>query len=389
MHVKTKAVERILAGRHGMSGILREELIDLTNFPPQELEHLMWTPASGFIGTSRIKPLVQSEIGRLEAVVTAHDVGFFLNIGGNGTIKQSMQISESLGDILSVSAIPKTVDNDLGDQAFRQVHYTPGFPSCANYWKHKIFLFNQENLGACEHDKVLVAQTFGRKTGFLAACARLADKGRDLPLILLLPEDQTSLDTVLDRIDRLLTKHGRAMVVTSEGYDVGTLDEAFDLSGQIMYGSSRTTAAQILVNRCMDHGIQARAFIPGFDQRCETQYTVGTDIERAFDIGRFAVQNLEAGRKDFLASISRENNEMPISMTAVPFSETRGYSRVMPARWIRNGAFDVTDDFIAYCDDLVQRQDDSFALPRRGIKFSKPVFANVVRKLPQWAPPSE
>ena len=112
-------------------------------------------------------------------------------------------------------------------------------------------MLNQENLGACSHDKVLVAQTFGRDAGFICAGARLADVDRKLPLILLLPEDQQSIEKVMGAVENSLSRFGRAVVVLVEGYDLGDVGENLDPSGQVMYSSSRTTALQLFINQCL------------------------------------------------------------------------------------------------------------------------------------------
>ncbi len=118
---KAGCVGRILAGYHGIKGVLTESLIDLTGLTENDLELLYYTPASGFIGTTRVKPLEEDELTRLADVFVAHDVRYFINIGGNGTIKQSVGISNRLGAEVSIAAVPKTVDNDLGAAEFKKV----------------------------------------------------------------------------------------------------------------------------------------------------------------------------------------------------------------------------------------------------------------------------
>ena len=346
------SIDRVLAGYPGIMGALEESLIDLTDLTDNDLQRLYYTPASGFIGTTRIRPMEQRELARLAHVFCAHNIGFFINIGGNGTIRQSIQISRAMSSRVRVAAVPKTVDNDLGDEEFEKVLYTPGFPSCANYWRRKTWIMNQENLGAHSHDQVLIAQTFGRKTGFLAGCARLGDIERQIPLIVLLPEDQKPVQQVLGRIESVVEERRRAIVVLSEGYDVGDIGERYDLRGQVMYGTSRTTAAQLLVNHCADIGIQARAFVPGFDQRSDVTFVSGSDLKMACGVGSQAVERLHAGEADFLSSISKA----PVAagkLAAVPFSEIGDYSRVLQPQWIDYGNFDVTDEYIAYVEPLI------------------------------------
>jgi 6-phosphofructokinase 1 len=376
-------VSRILAGCPGIAGLLNEDIVELTDISEKELELLYHTPASGFVGTARFRPMAPAEMQRLGDVIRAHDVHYFINIGGNGTIKQSKAISRHLGDQVSIAAVPKTVDNDLGDRQAEQLLYTPGFPSCANYWRHKVQIMNQENLGAHSHDKVLIAQTFGRKTGFLAGCARLADKERKLPLLILLPEDQKPLDTVFEAIEECIAEHGRTMIIMAEGYEVGDMRRYFDPSGQIMYGSSSITSAQLLVNDCMARGIQARSFVPGPDQRSDILFALEDDLSRAYQVGAYAVNELTSGRRDFFASIARAGNG--ITYTSIDFDEIEDFSRTMPEKWIARDRFDVTDEYVHYLESICGRN----AAPlhyRNGFPgFAGPRKPNVGKKLPPFS----
>lgn len=359
-------VDKIYAGFPGISGFLEGEVKDLTYMDPASLEALRYTPASGFIGTTRIERLSEESCLRLGEQFERFGVRYFINIGGNGTIKQSRQIGDYGYDVQIASA-PKTVDNDLGDDEFRDVHFTPGFPSCANYWRHKARIMDLENLGACSHDRVLIVQTFGRETGFLAGCARLGDPDRRRPLLILLPEDQRPLGEVLREIERLVRVRGRVMIVMSEGYDCGDVGSVHDKSGQIMYGSSRTTAAQNLTTACLEAGIQARCFIPSVDQRSDGIFVTRRDVDLAERLGRYTVAELAAGRDRFLSSISSE-----MECIAIPYSSITDYSRVMPARWVASGAFDVTDDYVRYADSLSNDPVLDFSLIRTQLVSALP-----------------
>lgn len=353
---KSDAVKRIYAGCPGIQGALKESLLDVTDMTSDELELLAYTPSSGFAGTARIKPLEESELTRLGALFDAHQIRYFINIGGNGTIKQSMAIAAHLDGSVHIASAAKTVDNDLGDAEFEDVLYTPGFPSCAHYWRHKTAVLDLENQGACEHDAVLIAQTFGRKTGFLAGCARLADPERQMPLLILLPEDQRPLEEILEAVERMVLDRGRAVVVMSEGYDVGDLGERYDRSGQVMYGSSRTTAAQNLVNHLADKGIQARAFIPTIDQRSESIFVSELDLMRAYEVGRLTMESLLDGERNFLGSMARSYaGKDQVQFRCIPFSRIQDYSRSMPRSWIAQGEFDVTDAYLEYVLPLIGR----------------------------------
>jgi len=345
---------KIYAGYPGILGILADRLVELTQLDESALNRIYRTPASGLIGATRVELINQEQIQRFADIAQKYDIGYFLNIGGNGTIKQSRTIQAALGDDISVCALPKTVDNDLGDEAFHDVYYTPGFPSCAKYWRHKTHVLNYENLGAFSHDQTLIAQTFGRETGFLAGCARLADPDRRLPLLILLPEDQRGVEDVQAAVEDCLQKHNRCLIVMSEGYEIGNFETRFDPSGQVMYGSSGNTQAQLLVNYLMGKGIGARAFVPGFDQRSEMKSVSTIDIESAYGVGAFAIRSLLQGQRNFFSSIRRLENALnQIGFHNIPLPDIQGFSRDMPERWITHGQFDVTDEYVSYVSPLI------------------------------------
>lgn len=345
---ESSKINKIYAGYPGISGFLNGNVIELTNMSEHELKVLVNTPGSGFIGTTRVRPLDELETKLFCKIANKNNIQYFINIGGNGTIKQTMHISTSIGDKITSVALPKTVDNDLGDIQFEKMLYTPGFPSCVNYWRNKVFVMNQENLGAFSHDQVLIAQTFGRETGFLAGAARIADVKRETPLIILLPEDQKTSEQVMSHIINIVNKHKRAIVILSEGYKIKELGYRYDKSGQIMYSSSNTSAAQELINLCFDNGIQARGFIPGFDQRIDNRYTTQFDIDNAYKIGEYAIEEINTGNKEFFVSIDKNLN-----IISIPFTEINNFSRKMPDRWISYNNFDVTDSYVSYLEKLL------------------------------------
>ena len=206
---------------------------------------------------------------------------------------------------------------------------------------------NLENVGSCRHDKVLIVQTFGRGTGFIAASCRIADPDRSLPLLILLPEDQRSAADVMGAIDDMVSSRNRCLVVISEGYVLGELGGRTDLSGQVMYGSSSSTAAQNLTNLCMDNGIQARFFIPSIDQRSDGLFAGRRDLDVSCLLGEHAVKILHEGRQSLLVA-----PQAGWKIGQVPFSGAGDLSRTMPSEWVEKGNFDASDQYIDYLNTI-------------------------------------
>ena len=71
---------RIYAGFHGIEGVLREKLLDLSAQSAQEIALLRTTPAAGTIGTCRYKLRHEEDFARVVEVLRAHEIGYFFYI---------------------------------------------------------------------------------------------------------------------------------------------------------------------------------------------------------------------------------------------------------------------------------------------------------------------
>ena len=358
---QTNGIEKVIAGIPGINGVLDGAFLDLTSIEKQDILRLSKTPGSSITGTTRVAMLTPKDLEALRKRFIENNIGMFINIGGNGTIKQTKLISQNIDNYIRIAAAPKTVDNDLGDSECKDVFFTPGFPSCVNHWVKAIQLLNIENIGSYSHDKVLVAQTFGRETGFIAGSVRIVDPNRKLPLLILLPEDPQSIDNILNAIDSMIVKHRRAIVVVSEGYPIGDIGEKKDLTGQTMFGSSDTTSAQLLVTLLNKHGIQARSYIPTVLQRQDFESTLNFDRSIAYMQGADIVKRMDSGESSFLSSISApnlsQNESVSNNITAIKFDSFDDYSRSLNDKFIMKGSFDVSDLYINYLNSLFKVSD--------------------------------
>ncbi len=357
------AIGRVYGARHGIEGVLKEELIDLSAQPHEEISLLQFTPAAGFIGTCRYKlrPEQQQDFERVIDVFRAHDVGYFLYIGGNDSMDTADKIAalaQARGLDLVAVGVPKTIDNDVGDAAFRLIDHTPGYGSTAKYWMHMVQFADEENRGSSPADPVLVLQAMGRKIGFIPAAARLADPNRELPLLIYLAERPVSLAELAEQVNDQLRQAGRAMVVVSEGLDVGKLGEVKDAFGHTSFSSSKQTVASIVVNYLNEVGLAARGAarsnVPGTDQRHNMALASTVDLLEAYEVGRKAVELAAAGESGFMATILRDAGaEYRVRYDKVPLADVANSERVFPADWISPGGTDVTDAFLDYARPLV------------------------------------
>jgi 6-phosphofructokinase 1 len=359
---------RIYAGRHGIEGVLKEELIDLSAQDKREVQLLRTTPAAGTIGTCRYKLKAKQarDFDRIIEVFRAHQVGFFFYNGGNDsmdTANKVSQLARQRGLNLVAVGVPKTIDNDVGGglsadgQTFDVIDHTPGYGSCARYWAWKIAQANQENAGSCPSDPVLVLQAMGRKIGFIPAAARLADPERQLPLLIVLTESGITLPELHARVNEVLRRHGRAIVVVSEGLDVGNKDFLRDSFAHAQY-STGTPAAEIITKYLNDQKLAvrgaARFNVSGTDQRSDHVYLSTVDVEEAYQVGRHAVRIAAEQGNGFMATILRRPGaDYRVTYGAAPLEQVANSERSFPKAWIAPSQVDVTDDFIRYAQPLI------------------------------------
>jgi len=386
----------IYAGFHGIEGVLKEELLDLSAQSQEEIHLLSVTPAAGGIGTCRYKLKAQQgeDFERVIEVFKAHDVGYFFYIGGNDSMDTANKVAKLAHerglDLIAVGG-PKTIDNDVGDSEFKLIDHTPGYASVARYWALTVQNANEENAGSCPSDPVLVIQAMGRKIGFIPAAARLADPEREMPLQIYMRESRLTLEHMADLVNEELKRSGRCILVVSEGFDVGALGERKDSFGHTQFSSSATTVEQVIVNYLNEVGLAARGAargnVPGTDQRHNMIYASTVDMEEAYKLGQKAVEIAVQDGSGYMSTILREPGPIyRVRYDKVALEQVANSERRFPEAWIAENRADVTDDFVRYARPLIGDNWPAIPLVAGRQRFARlePIFA--AQKLPAYVP---
>ncbi len=392
-------IGKIYAGWHGIEGVLKEELLDLSAQDEDEISLLRNTPAAGAIGTCRykIKSNQKEDFDRVVDVLRAHNIGYFLYNGGNDSMDTANKVAKLANerglDLLGIG-VPKTIDNDVGDSEFKVIDHTPGYGSVAKYWSCIVQNSEEENRGSYPADPVLVLQAMGRKIGYIPAAARLADLKREMPLLIFLAEGGMKMEEMADKINAMLVKRGRAIVVVSEGCDVGDLGFTKDSFGHAQFGASQTTVQQALVNYLNANGIKAKGSARGqtfgTDQRDTAIYASTVDLDEAYRVGQKAVMLGIEGKGGFMSTILRDPGMIySVKYDKVPLDIVANSERTFPAAWITKDKSDVTDEFVAYARPLIGEDWASVPVINGRQRFArlKPVFAD--KKLPAYVPEAD
>ncbi len=179
-----------------------------------------------------------------------HNIEALVLIGGDGTFRGAAHFFEKY--TIPAVGIPGTIDKDLVGTDF-----TIGFDTAVNTAVEAIDKIRDT---AEAHDRLFVVEVMGRDAGYIALYSGIACGAEDI----LIPEQHTDINAVLDRIDfderRKKTVH---IIVVSEHDDFGGAKEVKDsitarfplldvracLLGHIQRGGSPSQADRVLASR--------------------------------------------------------------------------------------------------------------------------------------------
>lgn len=354
---------KIYAGWHGVEGILQEELIDISAQPQKEIDLLATTPAAGAIGTCRYKLSEDraEDFERVIEVFKAHNIGYFFYNGGNDSMDTANKVSllaKERNLDLTVVGIPKTVDNDLGDQEMTYCDHTPGYGSIARHWANIIQNANEENMGCCTHNPIIVMEAMGRGTGFIPAAVRLGDPNREMPLLIVMPEKKITLEQIADSVSDKLKQRGRCIVVINAGQEFepyGGKDafghpDGFTVSGR----SQGLVVSQYLNSKKLSKYGPVFSCAFSLEQRMASVLASKVDREEAFLVARHAVEIALKEGTGWMSTIERKPGDIyQAYYDKVALNVIANSVREVPNYWITEDGFDVTDDFVKYAKPLI------------------------------------
>jgi 6-phosphofructokinase 1 len=231
----------------------------------------------------------------------------------------------------------------------------------------------------------------GRKIGYIPAAARLADPGRKMPLLIYMAEAGLGLEDLHGSVNDMLRERGRAIVVVSEGMDMGDIGETRDSFGHTNFSASRTTVAQIVTNYLNEKGLAvkgaARCQVPGTDQRSSINFASDTDLDEAYGLGGKAVEIAMEEGGGYMSTILRKPGKgYSVYYDKVGLELVANSERTFPKEWMGEGNTDVTDDFIEYAMPLIGKDWVRVPLENNIMRFTrfKPIFAD--KKLAEYVP---
>ena len=354
-------VNKIYGARHGIVGVLKEDLVALDEvFGGNEelLGQLKITP-SMYLGSCRHKlaNIDQSteEYDKIFEVFEAYHIEYFFYIGGNDsmdTVAKLSKYAKEKGKEINIIGVPKTIDNDLVG-----IDHTPGFGSAAKYiatsfleMAHDTYIYNT--------DSVLIVEVMGRNAGWLTASAALARNSYQVaPHLIYLPEVAFSSEEFLSEVRRLVKEKHQVIVAVSEGIKdengeyLSAKSATVDGFGHAQLSGTGKYLEELVKNEI---GCKVRSVELNVLQRCAAHTSSLTDIEEAFLLGKEAVRKAAEGHTSKMVILTRTSNApYTVEYGTIDVAEVANHEKKIPREWINEAGNDVTEELVEYIRPLI------------------------------------
>ena len=352
-------IGKVYAGRYGIIGALREDLIDTSKESKAAIKGLISTP-SGAFGSCRYKLASlennRAEYERLIEVFKAHNIGYFFYNGGGDSADTCLKVSqlgEAMGYPLQAIHVPKTIDNDLP-----LTDNSPGFGSVAKYIAISTREAALDVASMCDTStKVFVLEAMGRHAGWIAAASGLAaEREGDAPHIILFPEIAFNTEKFLARVKRCVKRYGYCVIVASEGAqykDGSSLADSGpkDAFGHSQLGGLAPTLAEMIKK---EHGYKYHWAVADYLQRSARHIASTTDVEQAYAVGAAAVKFALQGKNGIMPIIVRgKGKRYSWTIGEAPLENIANGEKKMPRNFISRDGFGITDEARRYLEPLI------------------------------------
>ena len=360
--LESDCITKVLGARHGIKGVLDDDLIDMGKEDPQELEMMKYTPSSA-LGSCRYKLKDPDEddtdYKRILEIFKKYNVRYFFYNGGNDSMDTCNKISKFMlknGYECRVMGIPKTIDNDLYG-----TDHCPGFASAAKYIATTCMEVYRD-AHVYDTGMITIIECMGRHAGWLTAAAALAGVKGCGPDLIYLPEVDFDLDEFTKKVEDIYNKNKNCIVAVSEGIhdkdgtfiaEYANKNMAKDSFGHAQLGG----LAAFLANHVKQAtGAKVRGIELSLLQRCAAHCASQTDIDESFMSGKAAVENAVNGVTDKMVGFEREmvDGKYTCKVKLFDLSIVANTEKKVPRQWINNEGDGITDGFIDYALPLIQ-----------------------------------
>ncbi len=300
----------VVGYRHGWRGVVEGDSVELTG----ESTHAILTTGGTLLGTSRYHP--HDHMGAVERVLDTIErdrIGALIVVGGDGTLHEAALIAARGVRLIG---IPKTIDNDV-----LATDRSVGFDTAL--WTASEAV-DRIHTTAESHDRLMVVEVMGHRTGWLAVCAGIAGGAHAI----LTPEDPFDIEEVAAMLRHRHQRASFSIVVVAEGAvpSPGTLDfsPVEGPTGTIVAGAIGERVRSELAQRT---GFESRLVVLGHVQRGGTP-TAGDRLLAT----RFGVAAVDAAHDDASAVMTALHGD---EVRLVSLNEATSRIRTVPDELLR------------------------------------------------------
>lgn len=334
--------EKIFVSMNGIEGIINENirLVDAEVFTKDNMTKKLKARPASILGSCRFKlddNLDSPVYEKIFAVLKKYDIGLFVYIGGNDSMdtvkKLNAYIDYKKIEGINVIGCPKTIDNDL-----EGMDHSPGFGSAAKYIASTLRSLRCD-VDIYDLESVTFVEIMGRHAGWLAASSLVAnyDYPKDLVNLLYIPEDEMSIDELLDDIKKGLKTEKNLLVAIAEGFrDTGGIlsEEVFTNTKDGFNHPIVSGVGQRLADLVRDRlDIKSRAVELNIVQRSNTLISE-VDSKEAYNLGYKAVE-IGTDRTNLVPVLRRkEGEDYEVYYTEVAPDEIANREMKIPQEWL-------------------------------------------------------
>jgi ATP-dependent phosphofructokinase / diphosphate-dependent phosphofructokinase len=266
------------------------------------------------LGSSRTNPFAKEEdAAKVLGTLAGQKIDVLVAIGGDDTLTAARELHRRK---FKVVGVPKTMDNDVSG-----TDWTFGFHSASAV---AVDALERLRDTANSHHRAIVLEVMGRNAGWVALATGLAG-GADATLI---PEEPYFEGSLMRLVKNAVAARGYALVVTSEGVDLGTAKGS--TGGKDEFGHEllreRGVGAELARRIQAATGVETRSAQIGHIQR-------GGPPE-IFD--RLLATRLGAGAVDL--ALAGKFGEVAVLrgpvVKGIPLDEAIGTTKIVSADWI-------------------------------------------------------
>lgn len=352
-------ISKIYGSLNGISGIINDNLLDMSLEIKENFELLLHTPGA-YLGSVRYHlsdDFTNDDYQKILKTINKYNVGYLVLIGGNDSMDTTSKLAsffkQSKVDV-NVIGVPKTIDNDLVC-----IDHTPGYGSTIKYLATTIAEIKIDT-SSYEKGRVTIVEVMGRDAGWLTAGTKLASLIGYGPDLIYLPEVSFNLERALKDINEIYQKNKKVLVVVSEGIknEDGTyffekyryVDDN-DVFGHRQLEGTAVVLADIVHNKL---NLPVRNIILNLPQRCASHLASKVDVNEAYSCGVAAINMIQNNTgKMVTMENAGENGEYKIEYKLVDVSKVANFVKPFPLNWIINGN-DISSDYINYALPLIQ-----------------------------------